>query len=295
MAFTVNFLVDGPNRSMVEADGRVVSEYKRTYLYRTNAATPPTEAAIISDLGIVPGSPYVNDSNATCKGVEISHGVGPTKCPHFARHIAVEWSTTAPLPNNVSTDPTTMRTTWSLSATIQSRYIWRDRNGVLILNAAGQPFDGGIPMAVRLGTAVAKRNITAAGYNKNNVMANSGKLNSATYLGAAPGTLQVDIQAEEKYEGGYHFWAETYQFCYDPEGWQPKVMNAGFFYRDAYDVLTRITNGDLGDTADPTAAVQEPEPLTDTGGLLPISDRPDLCNFITVDAFDSMAFSSFGL
>lgn len=294
MSFSVQFITDGPSHSRIEPDGRVVSEYKRTYLYRTNAANPPTEAQIIADFGIVPGSPYINDLKATCKGVEISHGVGPTKCPHFARYIAAEWSTTAPLPNNTSTDPTTMRTTWSLAATIQSRYIVRDRLGVMILNAARQPFDGGVPVAVRLGTAVAKRNITAAGYNKNNVMANSGKLNSVTYLGALPGTLQVDLQSEEKYEGGYHFWAETATFAYDPEGWQPKPMNAGFFYRDAYDVLTRITNRDLGDTAVPSAAVQEPEPLTATGGLVPIHSRPDQCNFVTVDAYDSFDFATLG-
>ena len=171
----------------------------------------------------------------------------------------------------------------------------QDRNGEMILNAAGQPFDGGVPVAVRMGVATATRNITAAGYNKNTVLATSGKLNSVAYLGAAIGTLQVDITAEEKYEGSYHFWAETYTFAYDPEGWQPKPMNAGFFYRDAYDVLTRIRNEDLGDTADPTAPVQEPEPLTTLGGLLPIADRPSLCNFITVDAYDSTAFAAFGL
>ncbi|MBS3928118.1 MAG: hypothetical protein KGZ65_06750 [Sphingomonadales bacterium] len=294
MAFSVQWLVDGPNTSRIEQSGRIVSKYKRTYLYKTDAASPPTDAQITTDVGIAPGSPHPDDANATCQSVEISHGVGPTKCPHFARHVVVEWATNAPVPNTVSTDPTTMRTRWSLAPTIQQRYIVRDRNGAMIVNAAGQPFDGGIPVAVRLGTAVARRNVTAAGYNQNTVLANSGKLNSTTFLGGAAGTIQVDISAEEKYDGGYHYWEEVYTFAYDPLGWQPKPMNAGFFQKGTYG-LTRIINSDLDDTNDPLAPVQEPEPLLPDGTLVPVDDRPGLCNFITVDAYGSMDFSTFGL
>lgn len=296
MAFSVQWLVDGPNNSHIEQGGRIVSKYKRTYLYRTDAASPPTEAQIVADVGIVPGSPHPNDSNATCQSVEISHGVGPTKCPHFARHVAVEWSTIAPAPNTVSTDPTTMRTIWSLGATIQSRYIVQDRNGVMILNSAGQPFDGGVPVAVRLGTAVARRNITASGYNKNTVLAYSGKLNSATFLGGAAGTVQVDVTAEEKYEGGYHFWAETFQFAYDPEGWQPKPMNAGFFEIRS-GKLERIRNQDVDPTTtvDPEGLVQEPEPLLESGAIVPLASRPASCNFIEVDAYGTFDFTTLGL
>jgi hypothetical protein len=294
MAFSVNWLVDGPNNSAVEQSGRIVSKYKRNYLYRTNAATPPTESQIVSDVGIFPGAPHPNDVNATVQSVEISHGVGPTKCPHFARHVAIEWATNAPVPNTVSTDPTTIRTTWSLSATIQQRYIVKDRLGVMILNAAGQPFDGGIPVAVRLGTAVAKKNFTAVGYDKSLVLAKSGQLNSVTYLGAAIGTLQVDLTANEKYEGGYHFWEQVATFAYDPLGWQPKPVNAGFFQIDGYDQLKRIINSDLGDPNDPTAPVQEPEPLMPDGSLVPVYARPGSCNFVTVNAYDSFAFASLG-
>ena len=296
MAFSVQWLVDGPNTSKIDSSGQIITKYKRTYLYRTDAASPPTDAQITTDVGIFPGSPHPDDSSATCQRVEISHGVGPTKCPHFARHVAVEWSTAAPYPNTVSTDPTTMRTTWSIGATIQSRYIVQDRNGSMILNAAGQPFDGGIPVAVRLGTAVARRNITAAGYNKNTVLALSGKLNSTSFLGGAAKTVQVDVSAEEKYEGGYHFWTETYTFAYDPEGWQPKPMNAGFF-QIVGGVLERIRNRDVhpSTTVDPEGLVQEPEPLLESGAIVPLASRPASCNFIEVDAYATTNFNSLGL
>lgn len=303
MSFSIGLWSDGPNNSEVnfQQGGRITSNYTRTYLYKTDAGTRPTDAAIVTDLAIVPGSPHPDDANATCYRVEIGPGPERTRQPHLAYLVKVDWSTLAPVPNTVSTDPTTMRTLWSLSATIQQRYIVRDRNGVMILNSAGQPFDGGIPVAVRLGTAVAKRNITAAGYDQNAVLANSGKLNSATFLGGAAGTIQVDITASEKYEGGYHYWEETFSFAYDPLGWQPKPMNAGFFQRssDPYcDGLSRIINSDLYGACsgnDPTAPVQEPEPLLISGLVVPIADRPGSCNFVTVDAYASFDFTTLGL
>lgn len=304
MAFSVNWMIDGPNRSKIEPDGRIVSEYRRTYLYRTDAATPPTESQIVSDIGIVPGSPYINDANATCKSVEISHGIGPTKCPHFARYVQVEWSTNAPYPNTVSTNPTTMRTIWSVRPSMNERYIVQDRNGDMILNAAGQPFDGGVPTFAIIGTAVARKNFADGAFDVASMLGYSGYLNSTPFLGAAAKTVQVLIEGEEKYEGGYHFWALTFSFNYDPKGWQPKPMNAGFFRRIEPDseCLIRITNADLADActdrssiASPEAQVQEPEPLTITGDIVPIASRPLGCNFIEVDYWNTVNFNSFGL
>ena len=298
MSFSVGLWSDGPNDSIVnfQSGGRITSNYTRAYLYKTDAASRPTDAAIVTDIGISPGSPHPDDANATCHKVEVGPGPEKTRPTHLAYLVKVEWSTLSPLPNTVSTDPTTMRTLWTLGATIQQRYVIKDRNGNMILNSAGQPFDGGIPVAVRLGKAVATKNRTASGYNKNTVMAYSGNLNSVTYLGAAPGTLQVDIEAQEKYEGGYHYWEEKYTFAYDPLGWQPKPMNAGFFQLTGYG-LQRITNGDLGDDNDPTAFVQEPEPLLPDGTIVPVgaSSRPSLCNFISVDYFSTSDFNSFSL
>lgn len=298
MSFSVGLYSDGPNVSEVnfQQGGRITSNYTRTYLYKTDVGTRPTDAAIVTDIGIDPGSPHPGDSNATCHRVEIGPGPERTRPPHLAYLVKVDWSTLAPLPNTVSTDPTTMRTQWSIAPNIQQRAIIRDSSGSLILNAAKQPFDGGIPVAVRLGTAVAKRNVTASGYNQNTVMANSGKVNSATYLGAPAGTLQVDISATEKFEGGYHYWEETYTFSYDPLGWQPRPLNAGYhLLRDGK--VERIRNKDVEPTTliDPAGYVQEPQPLLTSGAIVPIADRPTLCNFVTVSYFGTMDFSTFGL
>lgn len=296
MSYSFNLWEEDADSEVLE-NGRIASHYRRTFLYKNDMAFPnrPTEQQIVIDMGIVPGSPYPNDPNATCQRVAIGPVGVKTRQPFLAYFVKVNWSTLAPLPNQVNTNPTTMRTVWSLRPTIISRYIVKDRNSNMIVNAAGQPFDGGIPVDVRLGTAVARKNTDAASYDKSNVLANSGKLNSTTYLGAAPKTLQVDIEANEKYEGDYHYWEETYTFTYDPLGWQPKPMNAGF-YQLVAGVPTRITDKDLDPAADANP-VQEPEPLLTTGAIVPptLAARPSQCNFIEVDYFPTMDFNNFNL
>lgn len=270
----------------VQPDGRIVTSYSRTYQYRTDSMTRPTAFDIYADIGITPGSPYPDDSSATANKASIGPGPEMTRPPFLCYHVKFGWATNAPLPAENSTDPTTRRVLWSIKPTIQSRYVTRDRNDLLIVNTAEQPFDGGIPVDVRLGTVVAKKVVDAVGFDKALVLRDSGKLNSVTYLGAEPGTLQVDIEADEAYEGSAHFWNLTYTFSWDPQGWQPQPLSAGF-YQKVSGALVRIQQ----DGED----VQEPEPLTETGLLVPIGLRPAGCHFITVDYFDTMDFADFHL
>ncbi len=288
-------LVDFSGDSEVQSGGRCVSTYMRKYLFRTDSAVFLTEPQVAGAIGITRGSPLSDtDTNAVCHKVSIGPGPVMTKAPFLAYYATYYFATNATVPEEDDDDPTTTRTLWSVSPQIQSRYVIKDRNGKLIVNTAKQPYDGGIPVDVRLGSVTASRRKDAAGYNMASVLANSGKLNSAPYLGGAAGTVQVDISASEKYEGAFHFWEETYKFSYDPQGWQPKPTSAGFFERISSTDLRRILNSDLDPdgTSDP---VQEPEPLDDDGILVPIADRPDGCVFVEVDYFPTMDFSSFGL
>lgn len=292
-------------KSTIGQDGRLSKSYTHAYLYKTTAGTRPTFADIATDLGIAPGSPYADDINATAGDAEIDHLM--TRPPHCAAEVTITWATNNPVPNADSTDPSTVRTLWDLQTIIQQRYITKDRNGKLIVNAAGQPFDGGVPADVRLGQATAKLKILTASFDKSVVMKHSGKINSATYLGAAAGTLQVDISASQAVEGSYDFFNVTYVFTYDPLGHQPKPANVGFFQTTSTaGIVVPITVGDLSDpqTSDATK-VQEPEPLYDQaaedadgthvikkGRVVPYDKRPDGCSFVTVDYFPSLAFST---
>lgn len=290
-------LVDFEMNGEVQSDGRCVTTAMRKYLVRTDAEYRVSELDVALAVGIKRGSPLPEYQQAICLKASVGPGPVMTRPPYQAFYATYHYSTNAPLPPEVNDDPTSMRTRWSIAPQIQSRYVIRDRSGDLIVNGAGTPFDGGIPVDVRLGSVTAKKNRSAVGYNKDLVLANSGKLNKETYLGGDPGTVQVDISAEEVYEGNYHYWAETYTFSYDPLGWQPKPVNAGFFRREdvGSNVLLRILNQDIGDTSDPTSPVQEPEPLDDDGLLVAVSARPSGCTFIEVDYFDEMDFEVFDL
>ena len=267
--------------------------YQRVYQLRTDSETRPTESEIAAALGIYPGSPYENDSNATCDEVEIGPGPEPTRPPHLCYHLAVKWATNAVLPANTDpgtqSDPTTRRTLWAVRPTIQNRYVVVDKNGDLIVNSAGQPFDGGIPVDARLGTVIFRRNVLAVGYDKEMVLRDSGKVNSTTFLGAEPGTLQCDIEAEEHFEGAFHYVSETYTLAYDPTGHQPKPVDAGFYQRTTPDgpVLERIEIDG--------APINEPEPLLEDGTVVPIADRPGSCRVVPVEYFDEKEFADFGL
>lgn len=289
-------LVEFSGRSEVQADGRCVSTYMRKYLVRTDSPVFLTEPQVAQLVGIGRGSVLADtDQNAICRSVEITPGPVPTRVPFLAYYATYEFATNAPLPKDGDDDdPVSTRTVWSIAPQIQSTYVIEDRNGNLIVNSAGQPFDGGIPVDVRLGSVTARRFVDAAGYDKSTVMRNSGKLNSTTYLGGAPGTIQVDISATEKYEGKYHFWEEVYTFAYNPKGWQPKPANAGFFQLSGGN-LQRIINSDIGDENDPDSPVQEPEPLDISGALVPVANRPQDCTFVEVDYFDTMDFAAFNL
>lgn len=297
-------LVDFSGHSTVQSDGRCVSDYMRKYLVRTDAATFQTEAQVATAVGINRGSALAADPNAICYDAVIGPGPAMTRAPYLAYFATYLFSTAATLPDTVDDDPTTRRTLTSISPTIQSTYITDyidPADGVrkVILDSAGQPFDGGIPVDIRMGTVTKTRNIDAAGYDQDAVLANCGKLNSVAYLGAEPGTLQVDISAVEKYEGAFHLWAETYTFNWKRSGWQPQPLQAGFYCRDVADgEPRRILNSDVGDTSAETMNNEcpEPQPLDDDGLIVPKADRPLGCKFKTdVICFEEMDFNDFAL
>ncbi len=294
MAIQIGLIAEDSDTT-IEGDARIVANYSRTFRLITDSVTRLTEFAIKSAIGISIGSPYPNDWFATCGSITIGPGPEMTRPPNLAYHVKYTWSTKAVFPNTYETDPSLVRTRWSLKPSIQTRYVIRDRNSVMILNAAGQPFDGGIPVDVRLGQAVARKYKPSIGYNQNDALANSGKLNSLTFLGGAPKTVQVDIESTEHFEGGYHFWEDQATFAYDPLGWQPKPMNAGFFQKKA-GIVERIRNRDVdpATTVDPDGLVQEPEPLLTTGAIVPLGSRPASCNFIEVDAYETIDMNTLG-
>lgn len=275
--------------SEVHDDSRIIDKYMQVWRYHTDSPTRPTLADVCADIGLLPGSPFAGDINAIARHANLKGTSEKTRPPFLAYLLTVEWATDAPLPNSLSSDPTERRTIWGGRGSVQQRHVIKDKNGKLIVNTAGQPPDGGVQVDVRLGVVTANRNVTAVGYNPDDVLAMNGQINSETFLGGDPGTVVCEVETSEKYEGAYHYYEESYTFTYDKEGHQPNLASAGFYQRASVgsDNLVRIQQG--GED------VLEPEPLDADGVLVPIADRPDSCAFVDVELLDETDFNSLGL
>lgn len=266
----------------VQSDGKYVKKYFRRYLCKNDIEMTLDE--VCDAMGILPGAPHIDWAQATCGSITPSRKM--TREPHCAWYVDYEWSTGATVPETPGdTDPVLRRVTRSTDQQQQQRFIIKDRNGVLLTDKAGSPFDGGVPVTDHMGSITFERDEPHDASKISQGALLSGKMNSVTFLGCAPGTLMLVVTGTEKWEGAYHFWTFRYVMQYDKNGWQPKPANAGL-YQKVSGRRVRI----LEDDGKPTT---EPQPLTDiTGRVIPVANRPLLCNFITVDHFESFDFAT---
>lgn len=268
----------------VNSDGRLVKKYVDTYLAKST--TELTRDQVASGIGVLPGAPHPNWSFATCNNIKISRR--PTRAPHCAWDATYSYATDAVVPSDTaSTDPTLRRVNRTTGHTQQQRFIIKDKTGVLITDAAGSPFDGGVPVTDWLGTITWRRDETHSSTSQSQAVQLTGKLNSTTFMGCAAETLMLDVTGEEKWEGSYHFWTFTYTMTYDKDGWQPAPANAGL-WKKVSGKRVRITEGDGTDA-------QQPQPLTTGGDVVPVASRPSACNFIDVDHYNTMDFADLSL
>lgn len=273
----------------VESNGRLKKTYDDTYLAIDDSATAISTDDVLAGIGVLPGAPHPNWSAAICIDINVTQGA--SRAPHCYWHVSYHYSTFGEVPESqTSTAPDERRIRRKFTPTTQQRFILKDRLGNLITDAAGSCFDGGVPVDVRLGTLTFERDILHVNFDLETTFTRSGSLNSATWLGAAIGTVMLDMSAEEKWEGGYHFWTVTYTFCYDKDGWQPHPANAGLYQLPlgVADRRTRIVEDD----GTPTV---EPQPLYANGALIPESLRATDGNFIAVDYYPTFDFNTLNL
>lgn len=287
MAFTFELVAD-KCRTSVNSDGRLVKSYTRQYLCKST--TELTLDQVGEGVGILPGAPHPNRTDATCHDIDISRR--PTKEPHCAWDAIYTYGTDSVVPENDSdTDPLQRRVKRRTAHVEQQKFIIKDRNDVLITDTAGSPFDGGVPVIDFLGTMTFERDEAHSATSMSQAAILTGKINSDVFMGCAVGTLMLKVTGEEKWEGTYHYWTFVYEMTYDKDGWQPKPANAGL-YQVVLEGADLVRERILESDGRPT---QEPQPLTVGGGVVAFADRPDDCNFITVDHYITLDFSSLGL
>jgi hypothetical protein len=150
-----------------------------------------------------------------------------------------------------------------------------------------------VPVNVKLITYKWQHNTDWSQYDLGRIGNISGTINSDTFLGKEPHTLMLTYAATEEFEGEYHFASEEFTIIYDPQGWRPKPANAGLYELYSSSIYSNATKR-RRIKVDGKDAV-EPEPLTRAGAVVPYAQRPDACNFITVDYYREIAFSDLGL
>ncbi len=290
MRITKNEWVSESAKFSLDNQGKVV----RTYSHKRLVTSPDQgfDWDLAKALGYVAGQPHSSDTFAILRDLEIDRRptrANPAGTPGGAENIwdlVLNYSTEATSSFNQSEDPTQARVKRSWQTTEQTLHIIRDRHNDPIVNAAGQPFDGGIPVTVELPTLVYERNESGFSGALATYYANS--LNSDTYSGADPGTLKLKISATENNEGTFHWWAVKYEMAYYFLGWQPKPLNAGLMCLDG--------SGGLEDCIDTRLKpVSHPVPLNTDGTQTEITDLPGGANFITVDYFNTTPFGALGL
>lgn len=268
----------------VNTDGKLVKRYHTQYL--CESATEMTRDEVADAVGIQPGAPHAEWPFATCNAINITRL--PTREPYCKWHADYDHATDAVVPNDAAdADPTLRRVNRSTGTQQQQKAIIRDKNGVMLVDTAGSPFDGGVPVTDRLGTITWKRDEDHTSTSTAQAFLLSGKLNDATFMGCAAGTLQLDVSGEEKWEGTYHFWTFTYVMTYNPEGHQPQPADAGLWELDRLGARRRIMEN--GEPA------QTPQPLTTLGHVVPVANRPADCRFLTFEHYDEMDFTTLSL
>ncbi len=272
-------------------DGKYVKEYRDVWRCKCPYNFPLD--MVCSELGVLPGAPYRFWSFAT------AHSIVPAKMPSVPPHnfweVVIDYSTEGVVPDDPSdTDPVLRRVKRRTGTTQQQRFIIKDKNDVLITDAARSAFDGGIPVTDYLGTFIFERDEIHSEGSMSQAAILSGQLNSILFAGCDPETLMLDVTGEEKWEGGYHFWTFTYTMTHDPLGWQPRPLNAGL-YQLVSGRRQRILEADGTKTQEPQPLYADSFTVPPPGTVIPENRRPDDCRFVEVDHYDTFDFATLGL
>ncbi len=287
MAFT-NELQKDSLKITVTSEGKLVKEYLREYLCKND--TELTLDEVGANVGIVPGAPHPDWEAARAKEISIDRNL--TREPYCSWLAKYSYSTEGVVPaDSGSTAPEDRRVVRTIGTSQQQRFIMKNRDGSLIVDTAGSPFDGGIPVTDYMGTFTWERDEPHTGFNLEQAHALSGKTNLTEFMGKDPGTLMLEVTSREKWEGGFHFWTTTYSMVYDKDGWNPRPLNAGLC-QIVGGRRERIQEEDANKNKMPT---QEPQPLDALGAVIPVESRPDACIFIETDHYEPIEFADLEL
>ena len=163
----------------------------------------------------------------------------------------------------------------------------RDLDLKKFVNTVGDPFETAVEIERTYPVVVFTRNEPAFGF-ESHAKPFLDRVNNGSYLGGATGTVKcTDLSAEKHFSEAMEYWQVRYEFSYNPDGWQPQVLNAGYYFKDAGE-RNRCVDVDGRDTASPM-------PLTESGSQIAPSGIPAQLHYIEFRMYESANFGSLGL
>ena len=124
------------------------------------------------------------------------------------------------------------------------------------------------------------------------------KTNSDTFRGAAPGTLRVRISATEETQDDVDFWKVSYVFTYNPNGWQPKVLEAGLYQlidNRAGTAKRKVPCTEMGGDPLESQEATHPMPLDADGKQIPHEDALTDAIYTTWNIYQELPYGNLGL
>jgi hypothetical protein len=267
MAITVSERYEGRTSKVGK---HLMREHTREFVAQSTANERSWAVAQASGVPVI-GDSHPEDAASLCVDVAVSPGGDPSvwgiQCKYTNdlpdADIADDDATSSQQPGTAASSSSGSQESWSFEE--HSRYVTQDFLGDPILNSAGDRYEDPIEMVDVFPTLTISKN--KASFDPAQAYLYNNATNGDTFRGADPFTLRVKITATQQFANDQHFWATTYTFRYNPNGWNPEVLEAGM-YQLAYIKQGEVSHTPctvLGKAPLDSEPVDHPVPLDDRG------------------------------
>jgi hypothetical protein len=174
-------------------------------------------------------------------------------------------------------------------------FLTEDVNGDAIFNTAGDEYSDSIPRTLYIPVLTITKPV--ATYSAANAFVYNNALNSDVYRGGVAGTWRVKITATSAYRNGEEYFNGKWVFKYNPYGWQPTALNAGYYQLvddgtgNMEHVPCTIKTID-GHDSEP---VTIPAPLDINGTQIDKDLLPGAAIFQSIEAYPTLPYNALGV
>ena len=203
------------------SDGKVTRTHTLTFRVETDTIADDSQSVLLSPSVVHMLDVHANDLAARATSVTASQRGENGRL----WTVTANYTTDAPTTQD-DEDPLNQPRKVSWSSGSVSVVAERDRDGKVIVNSAGDPFDPPIEIERPHAILVVSRN--EASFSGTTIIQYKQKVNSAPFsIGGVGEIICSDINATTDEQNGIEFWNVTYKFEYAPEGWQPEILEQG--------------------------------------------------------------------